>query len=136
MKQIFRLFGGLLFVTLALVMPVATCVQKAGGEYVETDAVVASVEQHQSKGRRGRVSTHHTLRYTWSVDGNRYEGHDPNYHAGSDTRPGDKIRILYKLDQPSDSRISESGGLPWWQTLVFLGIGGYLFFNFWRNRSS
>lgn len=135
MKQIFRLLGGFLFLTVALAMPVLTCVRKTGGDYQETDATVASVEEYQSKGRRGRVSTHHTLHYTYSVNGTRYDGSDPNYDAGGDTRTGDKVRILYKLDQPADSRISEGGGQPWWQTLVFLGIGGYLFFNFWRNRS-
>ena len=134
MKQILRLLGGLILLAAALTVPVLTCVQKSGGAYRETDAVVTRVESHQSKGRRGRVSTHYNLRYTYAVEGAQYDGYDPNYRVDGDTREGDKVRVLYKQDQPGDSRISEGGGQNWWQTLVLLALAGYLFFGFWRNR--
>jgi len=133
MKQILRLFGGLIFLIFAFTMPIIHCVQKAT-THREKEAVVTKVETSQSQGRRGRVSTHRHLRYTYEVDGARYEGYDWQYEADSDAKPGDNIHILYDLSKPGSSQISENGGLDWTQTLVFLGISGYLFFGFYRNR--
>lgn len=133
MKQILRLLGGIVFLFAALTMPVMTCVQKVT-THREKEALVTKVETSESKGRRGRVSTHRHLRYMYEVDGVRYDGYDWNYEADSDAQPGEQIHIVYNRSKPGDSRISEGGGLNWTQTLVFLGISGYLFFGFYRGR--
>lgn len=133
MKQILRILGGLFFLFFALVLPITTCVQKAT-THREKEAVVTKVETSQTKGRRGRVSTHRHLRYAYEVDGTQYNGYDWTYEADSDAKPGDNIHVLYDLGKPGDSKISENGGQSWYQTLIFLGISGYLFLSFNRHR--
>ena len=133
MKQILRLLGGFFFLAATFTMPIITCYQKAT-DYRETEAVVTKVETRRSEGRRGRINIHNHLRYSYEVDGTRYDGYDPRYEPAGRSEAGETIHVIYNLNAPQNSRISEGGGDNWLQTLTFLGISGYLFLSFARNR--
>ena len=133
MKQLLKLAGAFIFFVVALATPILTYYQQFTS-HQQKDALVTQIESHQSKGRRGRVSTYYNLHYAYEINGIPYTGFDPNYQATGSTRPGDSVRILYHRDRPMESRIAESGGQHWTQTLVLLAISAYLFFSFYRHR--
>lgn len=133
LKQILRLLGGTFCLFGALAMPLQTCIQKAS-THRETEAVVTEVKDIKGSGRRGRTTHSYRVYYAYTVDGNEYHGYGGTYEASASTRPGDKLKVVYNKNNPSDSHVSEGGGQPWTMTLGFLAISAYLFWSFNRNR--
>lgn len=133
LKQILRLLGGSFLLIASLAIPTMTCVQKMS-THRETEAVITEVKDIKGSGRRGRTTHTYRVHYAYTVDGNEYRGYGGNYEASASTRPGDKLKVVYNKNNPSDSHVSEGGGQPWTMTFGFLAISAYLFWSFNRNR--
>ena len=134
MKQLLRLIGGFIVLAVALAVPSITCYQKLT-THQEKDAVITEVKTYQTEGRRGRISTHYKLHYTFEVGETKYTGYDSNYEADKNAKPGHNISIIYNKSNPKESHIAEGGGQSWLQTLCALAIAGFLLFQFFSNRT-